>query len=508
MYFPHYSVALGLLAVFVIWYRRSIRRFSRYPPGPKPWPLIGNLLDVPSTKPWKTFSEWGRLYGDLVHFEILGKHNIVINSRGLAHELFEKRSRIYSDRPYLVTGDLMGWTTVSVAFAPYGETWRQHRRIIQEGLRDSAVSEYLPVQMEKTREFLVNLLNDPNNFRAHIRTLAAAIIIGVTYGHDIASTNDYFVQLAEKAIGTLDSWGRPSVIVNIFPFMRHLPAWLPGCGFQHIMRQSRTWVDDMIEKPYALAIDRINSGSNTKPSLLAKYLDRSRSTGKDVPEQVLVIKRVCGNGYAAGAGTTVVAFASFFLAMAIYPQVQKRAQGEIDRVIGKDRLPTYDDRPKLPYIEAVLRETLRWHPVAPLGLFHAALSDDTVNGYYVPKGAPIAANIWAMTRDESVYSDPESFVPERYLTEDGTCNDDEMTFIFGFGRRICPGRHLASESLWAGMASVLAAFDITKAKDEAGNEIEIDAAYSDGVISHPGEFRCSITPRSDKARALISGLAV
>ncbi|ESK86760.1 hypothetical protein Moror_15178 [Moniliophthora roreri MCA 2997] len=462
MYFPHYSVALGLLAVFVIWYRRSIRRFSRYPPGPKPWPLIGNLLDVPSTKPWKTFSEWGRLYGDLVHFEILGKHNIVINSRGLAHELFEKRSRIYSDRPYLVTGDLMGWTTVSVAFAPYGETWRQHRRIIQEGLRDSAVSEYLPVQMEKTREFLVNLLNDPNNFRAHIRTLAAAIIIGVTYGHDIASTNDYFVQLAEKAIGTLDSWGRPSVIVNIFPFMRHLPAWLPGCGFQHIMRQSRTWVDDMIEKPYALAIDRI----------------------------------------------TVVAFASFFLAMAIYPQVQKRAQGEIDRVIGKDRLPTYDDRPKLPYIEAVLRETLRWHPVAPLGLFHAALSDDTVNGYYVPKGAPIAANIWAMTRDESVYSDPESFVPERYLTEDGTCNDDEMTFIFGFGRRICPGRHLASESLWAGMASVLAAFDITKAKDEAGNEIEIDAAYSDGVISHPGEFRCSITPRSDKARALISGLAV
>ncbi|EEB90171.1 hypothetical protein MPER_11661, partial [Moniliophthora perniciosa FA553] len=186
-------------------------------------------------------------------------------------------------------------------------------------------------------------------------------------------------------------------------------------------------------------------------------------------------------------------------AMATHPQVQKQAQEEIDRVIGKDRLPTYDDRPKLPYIEAVLRETLRWRPVTPLGFFHAALNDDIVNGYTVPKGTPIAANIWAMTRDEPVYPEPESLIPERFLTENGTCNDDEMVFIFGFGRRICPGRRLALESMWAGIALVLAAFDITKAKDEAGNEMDIDVVYSDDVVS--------IMPRSDKARALVSGLA-
>ncbi|EEB88921.1 hypothetical protein MPER_13047, partial [Moniliophthora perniciosa FA553] len=108
-----YLVAPALLAGFLIWYCRSIRRFSGYPPGPGPWPLIGNLFDIPTIKPWKTFFEWGRLYGaDLVHFEVLGQHCIVINSRELVHELFEKRSRSYSGRPYLATLELTGWTTV------------------------------------------------------------------------------------------------------------------------------------------------------------------------------------------------------------------------------------------------------------------------------------------------------------------------------------------------------------------------------------------------------------
>ncbi|EEB99501.1 hypothetical protein MPER_00810, partial [Moniliophthora perniciosa FA553] len=133
--------------------------------------------------------------------------------------------------------------------------------------------------------------------------LAAATIMGVVYGHDIASTNDYFVELAERVIGVIISLGKPSAaIVNIFPFMRHLPSWLPGCGFQHILRQSRMWIDDMVEKPYALAIDRINSGSNTKPSFLAKYLDRSWSTGQDDSEQELMIKQVCASGYVGMTG--------------------------------------------------------------------------------------------------------------------------------------------------------------------------------------------------------------
>ncbi|ESK81499.1 cytochrome p450 [Moniliophthora roreri MCA 2997] len=496
-----------LLALFFICYRRSTQQTSRYPSGPKPLPLIGNLLDLPSTKTWKVFSDWGSLYGqDLLHFEVFGQHTLVVNSRKLAHELFEKRSRIHSDRPYIAMIDLLGWRSVGFGVMPYGETWRRHRRLFQEGLRDSAIADYIPVQLEKTQEFLVNLLKDPDNFRVHIRTLAAAVIIGVMYGHDVTSTEDYYVQLAERAFGPLSTLGTPSaMLVNLFPVMRYLPAWFPGGGFQHLIRQSHGWINDMVEKPYSLVVDRINSGIE-KPSLLAKYLDRYRSSGTDDLAQEKAIKQVSAMAYGAGAETTVAQLLWFFLAMAMYPEIQKKAQEEIDNVVGKDRLPTHEDRANLPYIEALLRETMRWRPVTPLA-FHAALEDDIIDGYFIPKGTALTGNIWAMSRDKAVYPDPEAFIPERFITEEGVCNDDDVNFIFGFGRRICPGRYLAIATVWRAMVSILSTFDITKAKDENGNGVGPEVEIIDGIVVNPGTFPCTITPRSDKARNLVTQLA-
>ncbi|KAK7049434.1 hypothetical protein VNI00_006035 [Paramarasmius palmivorus] len=317
---------------------------------------------------------------------------------------------------------------------PYGEKWRQHRRLFQEGLRDFVEeSEDQRIGLEKVYELLVNLLKDPNNFRAHIRTWAAATIIGIMYGHDVASNNDYFVDLAEKALGTFVTFAATSgALVNIFPFMRYLPAWFPGCGFQYIVREGRDWVHDMVDKPYSIAVDNMRS-TKRKSSILAKYLDRHRTDGGG-DEQELMIKQVCATAYAAGADTTVSALSTFFMAMASYPHVQKKAQTYIDDVLAAEgRLPTWEDRSSLQYVEAIVRETLRWAPVAPLGFFHSAASDDTVDGYFVPQGTALSGNIWAMTRDPTVYPDPENFIPERFLKEDGTCNDDDVSYTFGFG---------------------------------------------------------------------------
>ncbi|KAG1785858.1 cytochrome P450, partial [Suillus plorans] len=131
----------------------------------------------------------------------------------------------------------------------------------------------------------------------------------------------------------------------------------------------------------------------------------------------------------------------FFLAMVLYPEVQKRAQAEIDSVVGKERLPTFEDRASLPYIEAVMRETWRWQPVAPLGVPHAASSDDVYDGYFIPKGAIITYNTWSdMFLPASRYPDASSFIPERFLNSDGALtNDDPAEYIFGLGRRVCPG---------------------------------------------------------------------
>ncbi len=138
--------------------------------------------------------------------------------------------------------------------------------------------------------------------------------------------------------------------------------------------------------------------------------------------------------------------------MAKHPDIQRRAQEEISRVVGNDRLPDFNDRPYLPYIDAIYRELLRHTPPLGLGLPHVATEDDIYEGYFIPRGtfsndqyevdliiaflgSIIIGNIWAMTHDETVYPDPLSFKPERVLDSNGRLNDDSRIMAYGFGRR-------------------------------------------------------------------------
>jgi len=277
-----------------------------------------------------------------------------------------------------------------------------------------------------------------------------------------------------------------------------LPGWFPGCGFQRFAAECRRVTQDMKEVPFDFVKQNMRDGVDSK-SVTAKLLEanqvRGRSDGQTIKEVVAV-------AYAAGADTTVSALDSFFFAMAVHPEIQKKAQYQIDAVIGS-RLPEFEDRSSLPYVEALYREVMRWRPVLPLGVAHAASADDTYEGYFIPKGATVIGNIWAMTRDEAIYPEPERFNPDRFFTADGKLNDDDATLLFGFGRRICVGRHSAEETVWATIVSVLSVFNIAKAKDAAGNDIDIDPIYSSGFISHPAPFQCSITPRSEAAKELI-----
>ncbi|KIL54000.1 hypothetical protein M378DRAFT_93279, partial [Amanita muscaria Koide BX008] len=157
-----------------------------------------------------------------------------------------------------------------------------------------------------------------------------------------------------------------------------------------------------------------------------------------------------------------------------------KAQEEIDNVVGSYRLPSYEDRPSLPYVEALYREVHRWRPVTPNGAPRATVRDDVYKGYFIPKGNNSST---AITRNEDKYPDPDSFNPERFLSLDGTLTDDTVSYVFGFGRRTCPGRYMADKVVWLMIVSVLATFNISKARDEeTGNEIGVDPdAYTDGT---------------------------
>jgi cytochrome P450 len=195
---------------------------------------------------------------------------------------------------------------------------------------------------------------------------------------------------------------------------------------------------------------------------------------------------------------------TFFLAMMIFPEVQKKASEEIDRVIGRNRLPNGADRDKLAYVMAIMKETHRWHLVLPMCLPHCSTEDDTCRGYRIPKGAILMPNNWHFTHDPAVYPDPMAFKPERHLqTATHDSEPDPRKFVFGYGRRICPGRYVADNALFITIAQTLAVFDISKATDGNGNTIEPEVKFEAGAISHPLPSQCSIMPKSKAHEDLI-----
>jgi cytochrome P450 len=182
-----------------------------------------------------------------------------------------------------------------------------------------------------------------------------------------------------------------------------------------------------------------------------------------------------------GSDTTPSAMAFFVLAMIVYPEVQVRAQAELDAVVGRTRLPTFADFQHLPYIRATVKELLRWRPNAPLGTPHSTSEDDWYDGMFIPKGTICIPNVWNMNRDPEIYGDnTEHFDPARFLDERGEIAPRLLElkkdghFTYGFGSRICAGRHLADNALFINIATLLWGMNFKRKKDASGNLIPLD----------------------------------
>lgn len=194
---------------------------------------------------------------------------------------------------------------------------------------------------------------------------------------------------------------------------------------------------------------------------------------------------------------------AFFLAMAMHPKVQAKAHEELDALLGPTppRLPTFSDRAQLPYLSLIVEEAQRWHPVAPMGLPHCSVKDDTIGGYLIPQGAILMPALWWFTRDPECYHDPETFKPERF---EEPYNEPPATQVtFGFGRRKCPGYVFADASLFLIMAQALTVFDIKPGVDEEGKEVQLTHGFQSGVIGKPTPFRVRLLPRSEAHERLI-----
>ncbi|KAF5354009.1 hypothetical protein D9756_007056 [Leucocoprinus leucothites] len=475
------------------------------PPGPKGYPIIDNLLDFPTYKPWLVYDKWSKTYGDIVYFKVLGQPFIILGSVQRTYDLFERRSSNYSDRNRMpMLRELMNWTW-NMAFMPYGTWWRRHRRTFHDHFHPNIVHKYYSLQVQTTRAFLRRLSMSPNDFMLHVRHAFTSTIMQIAYGIEIADDDDEYTITAEKALNSLAEVGNPgSFLVDLFPVMKYIPAWFPGAGWKKKANYWRHLSGVFINKAWNVAKKQFKEGA-AEPCMATTMIEgMSDESSPDRATEELLARNVCAVTFAGGADTTVSTIQSYFMAMSLYPEVQKKAQEELDRVLG-NRLPEFDDRPNLPYISAMVKESMRWQVVTPLAAPHMASNADEYEGYYIPKGTILIGNAWSILHDPEVYKDPLTYNPERFL-KDGKIDPkarDPTVASFGFGRRICPGRYFAENSMFILISHLLAVYDIRPGLDKDGKEIPIKPEMTNGILSYPEPFSCRITPRSKRAEELI-----
>ncbi|KAI9454926.1 cytochrome P450 [Russula earlei] len=452
-------VIVSSLAAFLA-IRDSRRRGGLpYPPGPRPLPFIGNVRDLPTEFLWLKLTELSKKHGDIISLHVFGQVVVALNSIKATKALFESRGEIYSDRPTIPMHELMEWQWV-VSSARYAEYWRQSRRLLDRSLRPAAAAVYRPMQQAKTRVLLSDILANPDDWEVHLEHMAGVLILALGYGYEVKGRNDPKVTVAQKITKLGGETALPTaVLVNVFPFLQHIPEWLPWLSYKPLARYGRELGQQVMYEPMSFVRESISNGT-AQPSLALENLQQTEKlSGLEREKAENVIAGALGTMYS----DTVSSIMSFFVAILLNPDIQRKAQKELDTLTRRERLPTFEDRPDLPFVDAICKEVLRWRPITPLALPHATTQDNVYEGFFIPKGTMVLGNSWAILHDPVMYPEPDLFKPERFINPDGSSRDDPvLASAFGFGKRICPGRHFVDATLFIVVASLLSVFNIEK----------------------------------------------
>jgi cytochrome P450 len=480
-------LGLAFTAIALLRYHEH-QRDKNLPPGPPRLPLIGNLHQAPDKVPWRTYEQWTKKYGPIFSVQYGLNTVIMLGTHESARDLLEKRSNIYSGRPRLVMADDNVTRGRHIMLMTYGPKWRTHTKIQASVLNIRVSQTYKPVQDLESEQLVYELLSS-NDFAKIYHRYTASLMFSLAYGKRSPSGRDPEILGADAVnenfllAGRVGTW-----IVDAIPLLNYLP--------QPLAPWKKT-AEKFFRLESGLHMSNMHNGETTNSWNMTKQI-RSLKESHDIPDLDLAYN--VGIIYEAGIDTTNIALEIFTLACATQPRFMRHAQEELDRAVGPNRLPTFQDKPNLPYVCAVVKEVLRWRPVSAGGIPHAATQDDEYMGYRIPRGATVIGNHWSIHMDEAVFPDPMTFRPERWLE-----NPDLPLYAFGFGRRACTGQHVSNNSLFIIVARLLWAFEIKPAVDDSGREIPIDdMAFTSGFNSRPEPFGVRFLPRSDKVDGVVT----
>ncbi|KAF8993102.1 cytochrome P450 [Cyathus striatus] len=469
-----------------------------------PHPFVGHTFQVPTQKTWRYFESLWHRYGPIFRLSLAGDE-IVVLSRGKDGEaLLGNRSKNYSSRKPLIYAGKYQSNTRRVVLLPYGEKLRKHRASIQHMLQPRAEGGYEQIVDLESHKLLRSILSRPDDTQRNVFRYGASLMFSLVYGKQITEENESDL---DGLVAILENFLREaypgSHLVDTFPILDLLPDFLSPWRIQALKNH-----DNEIKLYSKLVLEvqeRMEKGDTTESCISRIWEQQKTSPNK------LDLEEICYLGGAvteAGTDTTAGSIMWLLMGLVLYPETLKKAQEEIDGFFkGSNVIPNHAHMKHLPYCSAIVKEAFRWNPAAPGGFPHLSEVDDEYNGYMIKGGTMVIPCTWNMHHNEEEFPDAYAFKPERWLEGDAENIHERIAeghYLFGFGRRKCPGIALAVSTVWMAAVRLMWAFDIGPEYDEAGNPLPISPDNcTNGMTSSPLKFPMRVRPRSEERVALI-----
>ncbi|KAF3637564.1 Cytochrome 71AV8 [Capsicum annuum] len=422
----------------------SKRPTLNLPPGPWKLPLIGSIHHLIANQlPHHTLRDLAKKHGPLMHLQLGEIPTVVISSPRVAHEVLKTHDIALANRPELLSIKILCYNYSDIAFAPYGNCWRQMRKLCAlELLSAKNVQSFVTIREEEAFNLVesVKLTSGSTiNLTEKMYALTSAVICRAAFGKRRKDESAYFMSLIRELslmITGLD-------ISEVFPSFKFLQV-ITGTKAKLVkLHKKLDKVLDLIIKEHKQKLDG-EEESSTKNDLVNLLLKLQESGTLDFPFSTDNIKAVILDIFVAGTETSATVLDWAMVELMRNPKVMEKAQTELRRILKGKHKVTESDLKQFSYLKLVIKETMRLHPPLPLLLPRECREHCVIDGYDIPMKAKVIVNAWAINRDAEFWEDAESFLPERFTNFDCSTN---MEFIgqnfeylpFGGGRRICPG---------------------------------------------------------------------
>ncbi|GAB6026257.1 cytochrome P450 3201B1 [Chamberlinius hualienensis] len=488
-------ILIAVISLLVIrWIYRTLWQIKHFPPGPWGLPILGYLpwIDV---KAHVSFDKLKEKYGSIYSIKLGAKTVVILADWASVKATLVDQNQIFSGRPPSRTFDVATQRS-TVSFSD-GEVWKNQRRLTVKCLRNVGMGRKTMEDMviDSVHDIMEFLKSQDNKVICMNSVFFKPLLNNVwklTASHEVAGSkdDDQFEDAVNKIICSI----RNNNPVNFFSWLRFAPP--NGFGYWEFIRDNkRLW--GYLKKEIDKHIQNWKAGN--EQDFIDEYISaikKHESQPNAKPEGHLTYKRLNAtlwDLFVAGVDTTNATTLWGMLYLIVFPEVQKKVQEELDREIGRERLPSLDDMPRLPYLDAFIMETHRYASISRLSLAHCPTKTTKVLGYTIPKGTPCFQCIYGVHRDPKIWKDPFAFRPERFIDENNEAKWPQYLMPYSIGPRACIGEQVAQMELQLIFGCLLHTFNFSAPPGKPTPTLEPEIA----LVQRPRPYSLLIQIRKD-----------